>query len=401
MPTPAPGMLRVTADRRYRRGWVLLTHPPSHSGTAEPIVEGVTGTGGGITLSIELWRATIANALVEDISAYLYAGEVSYNSDRAIKHEGIFHLRDASVVSPYADYLAVFMNRAYDDGTTAERDQLGLYATKAPPGTRTLERAEGIYTGADLTSVLARYAFDDAYNVAASTNYVTAVTTIMALAGVTRYVLPATTETTASIISFPVGTTYLEACNTLLEAIGYYHLAMTKDGRLTSQPSRNVQYVEPYRTLTDTDLYAPVQTQPTDTTVANVVIVIQDNPNAAALTKTVRNDDTSSPTGTPVIGERTRVEKRSDLATQAAVDALATRLLSEGRTFYQTATLTVLPDPDAMTPHQTVDLDLTGELEIFNGRWWVRTARIGLTPATAGTVIEANRVTDTIEGTLI
>lgn len=362
--------------------------------------QAVPGTGGGITVWFELWRADIDNALVEDISAYMTGGEASFNVDRAIKHEARFDLRDASVVEPYTDYLAVFMNREYDDGSTAQRDQLGLYATKAPPGTRTIERAEGTYTGADLTSVLARYAFDDSYNIAASTNYVTAVTTIMGLAGITRYLIPPDAATTASIVSFKAGTTYLEACNTLLEAIGYYHLAMLPDGRLSSQPSRATQYVEPFRTVTDADQMAPIQTQPTDTTVANVIIVVQDNPNAALLTATRRNDAADSPTSTVNIGTRTRVEVRSDLADQDAVDALADRLASEARSWYQTATLTLLPDPRAVIPFQTVDLSLTGKAEIFSGRWRCRTGRVGFHPNTP-TVIEVNRVTDTVEGRLI
>ncbi len=358
------------------------------------------GSGGGITVDYELWRATIDNALVENITSYFTGGEATYNSDRAIKTEARFDLRDASVVDPYVDYLAVFENAEYDDGTTATRNQLGLYATKAPPGTRTIERAEGTYTGADLTSVLARYAFDDTYNISAGINYVRAVATVMALAGINRYLITPTTLTTAAARSFPIGTTYLEVCNILLNEIGYYHLAMLPDGRLTSQPTRNAEYVEPYRIITDSDLMAPVQTQPTDTTVANVVIVVLDNPNAAPLTKVVRNDDAGSPTSTVNLGTRTRVETRSDLANQDAVDALAERLLSEGRSFYQTATCTLLPNPQALTPHQTVDLALTGKMEMLNGRWRVRFARVGFSPKQP-TVIEINRSTNSITGALV
>jgi hypothetical protein len=235
--------------------------------------------------------------------------------------------------------------------------------------------------------------------VAAATNYVTAVTTIMALAGITRYAITPTTETTAAIVSFPIGTTYLDACNILLDAIGYYNLSMTPDGKLISGPGRSIEYTEPYRTVTDDDLMAPIQTQPTDTTVANIVIVVKDNPNAAPLTATRSNTDADSPTSTVNLGPRTRVEKRSDIADQDAVDALADRLLAEGRTFYQTATLALLPDPDVLTPHQTIELDLTGKAAIFNGHWWVRTAKVGFDEEP--TVLELNRVTDSINGTLI
>lgn len=365
------------------------------------IVSGVQGTGGGITVWFELWRATVANALVEDLTDIFAGGEVSLNLDRAIKSSAVFKVTDPSRVEPYSDYLAVFMNREYDDGSDSERDQLGLFATRVPPSTRTIERADGVYTGEDLTAALARQAFDDAYNIAASTNYVTAVTTILSAAGFSRYQIPATTSTTAAALTFPLGTTKLAACNTLLEAIGYYHLYVTPDGKLASHPTRAVQYVEPFTTLTDDDLMRPVETQPLDTSVANVVIVIKDNPSAAPLTSTQRNDAADSPTSTVNIGELTRIERRSDLADQAAVDALAVRLLSEGRSFYQTAKLSLLPNPDVLMPHQTVDLDLTGEMELLNGRWWVRTVGMGFTPATAGPSLEVNRVTDTIEGSII
>lgn len=365
------------------------------------IAERVRGDGGGITVSHRVYRATIDNALVEDITEIVTGGEVNLNHDRPITTEVTVEVRDASRINPYTDYLAVFQERTYADGRAAQSDQLGLYTVRVPPGTRTIERAEGIYTGHDLTAVLGRYAFTDAYNIAAGTNYGTAVTTILALAGISRHAIAATTTTLASAISFAVGTTYLEACNTLLEAIGYYHLSMTGDGKLTSGPTRDIRYVEPYRTITDDDQMEPITTQPTDTTVANVVIVVQDNFNAEPLTAVRRNDAADSPTSTTNLGTIVRVETRSDLADQDAVDALADRLLAEGRTWYQVARLRLLPDPGVLTPHQTVDLDLTGEAAIFNGKWWIRTARIGFRAASAAPWVEVNRITDTVNGRLI
>lgn len=359
------------------------------------------GTGGGITVWFELWRATIDNVLVEDLSDQLSGGWVDLNHDRAITTQATFEVRDAARVHPYTDYLAVFMNRAYDDGSEAERDQLGLFSVRVPKGTRSVQKGEGVYTGHDLTAVLGRYAFTDTYNIAAGTNYVTAVTTILALAGITRHAIPPTTQTLAGAKSFPLRTTYLEACNELLEAIGYYHLAATPDGRLTSGPTSDIRYVTPYRTLTDADLMSDIDAQVTDTTVANIVIVVQDNFNEAPLTAVRRNDDPDSPSSTVTLGPITRVEVRSNLADQAAVDALADRLMSEGRTWYQVAGWRMLPDPAVLMPHQTVDLVLTGKQAIFSGLWWVRTARIGFDPNGAGPVVECNRVTDTIEGTLI
>lgn len=361
----------------------------------------IPGIGGAIDVWYELWRATIDNGPVEDISDLLDDGWVDLNHDRAITTQATISVKDAARIAPYTDYLAVYQNRAYDDGRDPQRDQLGLFTVRVPKGTRSVEKGEGVYTGHDLTAVLGRYAFDDTYNLAAGTNYVDAVTDILALAGITRHAIPPTAQTLAGDKSYPLRTTYLEACNDLLSAIGYYHLAATPDGRLTSRPTSDIRYVTPYRVLTDDDMMSDIDTQVTDTTVANIVIVVQDNFNDAPLTATRRNDDPDSPSSTVNLGPITRVEVRSNLADQDAVDALADRLLSEGRTWYQVAGWRMLPDPTVLTPHQTVDLVLTGKQAIFNGLWWIRTARIGFDPASAGPVIEANRVTDTIDGRLI
>ncbi len=361
----------------------------------------IPGIGGGITVWFELWRATIDNGLVEDISHLLYGGNVDMNRDRAITTQATFNLKDVSAVDPYTDFLAVFQNVEYDDTGIQEREQLGLFTVRVPSGTRSIERAEGIHAGYDLTSILGRYAFTDAYNVPQGTNYVDAVITLLGMAGITRSAIEATDKVTATPVTFPLGTTYLEACNTLLEAIGYYTLAVTPDGKPTSGPTRDVQYIEPFRTVTDNDLMSTVEMQPTDTSVANIIIVIQDNPNADPLTAIRRNDEPDSPTSTVSLGEIVRVETRSDLADQAAVDALADRLLSESRTFYQVATVRLLPDARVLVPSQTIDLDLTGQLEILNGRWRVRTSSIGFSPEDSGPVLEINRVTDRLRGALI
>lgn len=367
------------------------------------LVPGTTipGAGGGMTVWFELWRATIDNKLIEDVSEYLTGGGVDLNHDRAITTQATFEMSDTSVIRPYVDYLAVFQNVEYDDSGIHERDQLGLFTTRVPNGIRSVERSEGSYVGYDLTATLGRRAFTNVYNVAAGTKYIDAVISILALAGITRYNFEASTQTLSAAITFPVGTTYLEAANQLLEAIGYYYLSCTTDGVPVSMRSRDVQYVEPFRTVTTRDQMQPVTTQPTDTTVANVVVVIQDNPNSPPLTAVRRNDAVDSPSSTVNLGELPRVEVRSNLADQAAVNALADRLLAEGRTWYQVASLRLLPDPRVLTPHQVVELNMEGKLEVFNGRWRVRTASIGFTPDAAGPSLEINRITDTLEGRII
>ncbi len=361
----------------------------------------VTGTGGDIRSWFELWRATIDNVMVEDISRYLNGGSMSMNRDRAVTTQATFPLRDAAVVNPYIDYLAVFQNIVYEDGRAARREQVGLFGIRVPSGTRTVKVAEGVYSGSDISARMNRFAFTDVYNIASGTNYVTAIAAILALGGVTRYDIEPTTKTATTALTFAPGTTYLEAINTLLEAIGYFNLAATPDGKALSRQSLDVKYIEPVATISDTDIIGAIDSQPTDTTVANIVIVIQENPNTAPLYAVRRNDDPSSPTSTVVLGDLVRVESRSNLDGQTATDALADRLLSESRTFYQTASIRLLPNPQVVVPGQTVDLALTGKLAIYNGRWRIRTVSIGFDPAGAGPKLEINRVTDAITGAII
>jgi len=87
--------------------------------------------------------------------------------------------------------------------------------------------------------------------------------------------------------------------------------------------------------------------------------------------------------------------------TQADLDAYAARMLSEYRTFYQVIQFSILPDPDALKAHQVVKLTLTGANEKLNGRWWVRTASMGMQPSNALTVLSCNRITNDLTGGLI
>lgn len=356
---------------------------------------------GPLTYWVELWRASRLNALVEDLTDILDGGGVSMNVDRAVKLEARFPLTDPDALDPYVDFLAPFVNIEYSDGRPAVRQQIGLYGVRVPPGQRSETWATAEYHGRDLTAELARQAFTDTYNIAQGTNVVTAVRTIITDAGFSRHAIVPTSQVLAGDRSFRMGTTKLEACNQLLASIGYYHLYTTGDGKLASQPSRAVQFVEPVLTLTGDDVEGEVETQPLDTTVANVVIVVKDDPAATPLEAVRRNDDLLSPTSTVNIGETVRFESLPDAVDQAAVDAYAERLLSEGRSFYQTAQATIMPNPAVILPHQTVNLALAGEQAILNGLWWLRTAEFGFRAQESKPKIEINRVTDQIKGAII
>ena len=361
--------------------------------------------GGGITMSVELWRATVDNALVEDISEYLVDGSVDLNLDRDIKLAASFTLRNPSVITPYTDYLAPFIRLEFDDGADDVYQQVGLFATKVAPGRYTVEDSVATYEGMDLTSLMATSYYTDVNNIAAGANYVSGTNGIVngiTGAGITRYNIPATTSTTAAAQSFKIGSSRLDKVNTLLDQLGWYHVAMDLDGKISTPGApQNLLSMEPWRELTDSDLLAPPDVQPTGLEIANVVLVINDDPAAAPLSSLATNSDPQSPTSTVSIGRSImRLVTVQGSTTQAALDALAARILAESRTYYRTCKVTILHDPTALVPHQTVRLTLTGEMESLSGLWWIRTASIGLTPDKP-VVMELNQVTsDLVVGTI-
>lgn len=360
---------------------------------ATPIV-----SGGGYTMSVGLWRATIDNALVEEISDQLVDGSITMNLDRAIKLAASFTIRDPGNIAPYTDFLAPFVRLDYDDGRPDVYQQLGLFATKVAPGSYNINDSVATFEGDDLTSVMASSYLTDTANRAAGQNYVTAgIVPAITGIGATRYNLPATTETFPVIQSYPIGMSYLERANLVCDQLGWYHLGMDLDGRISTPGApRNLASMEPWRVLTDADIIGNIDVQPAGQEIANVVLVINDDASAAPLSATATNSDPSSPTSTVAVGRSImRLVKVTGSTTQAALNALAARYLAESRTFYQVLKITILHDPTALVMHQSCRLDLTGEQESLSGLYWIRTASLSLT-VNGATQLELNRVTDNI-----
>jgi hypothetical protein len=359
-------------------------------------------TASGYTVSGSLFVADIDNNIVSDISDYLVSGSIDMNLDRAVKLAATFTLRDPSVVRPYTDFLAPYLRKVFDDGREDEYQQCGLFATKVAPGLYSARDKNATYECADLTSVLANAFYPNGTSNSAATNYATALRTICSNGGISRTNIPNTTTTLPTAQSFGRGTSRLEKANTYLSQLGWYHLGMDLDGRISTPGApQNLASIEPWRTLTNADIVGTIDVQPTGNEIANVVLAINDDPAAAPLKAIATNSDPQSPTSTVSIGRSImRLVKVTGATTQGALDALAARILAESRTYYRTAKLTILHDPTALIMHQVVRLDLTGEWSVLNGKWWVRTASLGLTPDKP-TVLEINQVSDDLTQAVI
>lgn len=375
-----------------------------------PVTESIVASD-GYTVYRELYRCTIDNEILEDISDQFIDGAVDLNLDRAIKLGATFSIRNPSNVIPFSDFLAPYVRFVYDDGRADLVMQCGLFATKVPPATLTENDEVATYEGADLTSVMATSYLVDTINRGAGQNYVTAgIVPAITGIGTTRYNIPATTATFPVIQTYPIGMSFLERANLVCDQLGWYHLGADLDGRISTPGApQTLSSIEPWRTLTNDDLInGMVQVQPSGQDIANVVLVINEDAAAAPLSSIARNDDPSSPTSTvgPADGgmgigrEIMRLVKVQGSTTQAALDALAARYLAESRTYYRIARATILHDPTALQMHQVVQLTLSGRQESLSGKWRVRTASMGFSH-NRPTVLELNQVTDDLTEAVI
>jgi hypothetical protein len=288
-------------------------------------------TGSGYTISAELYRATVDNALVEDISAYLVDGSITMNLDRDIKLTASLTVRSPELVTPYGDYLAPFVRIAYDDGTAEVYQQVGLYTTVTPAGTYGPTDSVGRFACDDLCRVLADDMYTDSSSSNAGTTYTGQIGGTISNAGVSRYGIPASTATLPVAQTWPIKTSRLQKANALLDQLGWYSLGTTLDGRVSTPGApQDLASREPWRTLSDEDVMSMVDVTPSGQRIANVVVVINNDAASAPLSSTARNDDPSSPTSTVAIGrEIMRFETVNGSTTQAALDALAARYLAE------------------------------------------------------------------------
>lgn len=176
--------------------------------------------------------------------------------------------------------------------------------------------------------------FTSRYFVAGGTKYTKAVEDLLRSAGIRKYNVSDAPQTVGQAgIEFKVGTSKLEAINTLLKAMNYTPIWVDADGVYTSYP-----YVSPSNraseyTYEDNEIsviYNGMEEELDLFSVSNVWVVTQSNPEKTPLVSTRTNNSPDSPTSTVNLG-RNIVDFREveDIADQATLDAYTDRIAFE------------------------------------------------------------------------
>lgn len=237
------------------------------------------------------------------------------------------------------DRIQPFMEVRMPDGNWIEFP-LGVFLLSTP--TRH-DETNGIYRDIEAYDgliILDDDKFISRYYIPAGTKYTDAIVDILKSAGIRKYNITDKADTVKSDIEFAMGTSKLEAVNTLLEAINYTSLWVDANGVFRASP-----YIPPsdraeeywYEDDELSVIYNGIEEELDVFGVPNIWVVTQSNPEKTPLVSTVINNNPDSPTSTVNIG-RNIVDFREveDISDQATLDAYARRIAVEASQVYGT-----------------------------------------------------------------
>lgn len=285
------------------------------------------------------------------------AGHIENNALSQIKRIAKFTIVEDGSINFLSDRIKPCVRLKMPDGGWAEWPQ-GVFLLSSPVrkanASRKVIREVDAY---DQLQVLTDDKVTDRYTVAAGTNYITAVQTLLTNAGITAQNLTATTSVLPTALDWAPGTPKLTIINALLSAINYRSLWFNEAGQAIAQP-----YVSPsvrasdYTYIDDSQSVTfPEVEQGLDLFgVANKWVLVVTEPDQSVITSTYTNSNSASPTSTVNRG-RTIVDFRTDTAPdQVSLDAKVQRLAFEAsqvyeQTNFETAIMPMHSENDVVT----------------------------------------------------
>ena len=180
--------------------------------------------------------------------------------------------------------------------------------------------------------------FTSRYNIPSGTKYTDAVETILRSAGITQISIEGKDDTLGTSMEFAIGTSKLEAVNTLLQSINYTSLWVDANGYFTASPyasptTRGTDYRYEDNELSVT--YNGMEEELDVFGVANVWVLTESNPEKTPKVARKINNNPDSPTSTVNLG-RNIVDFREieDVSSQSSLNALANRIAFEASQVY-------------------------------------------------------------------
>lgn len=257
------------------------------------------------------------------------------NTEASIQRSASLSIIEDGEIDYASERLRPYMRLVTDTGTLIY--PLGVFLMSSPSRQATGGAIKRMVECYDKTQILMDDRFDSRYTVAQGTAYTAAVANIITSAGITHSdVLPSALETETAI-EFATGTSKLEACNQLLDAINYYPLYADSFGYIRSKPYElpDGRSIDAFYATDKASIVQPGAQEELDIFGApNKIVRYLENAERAYLVSSVTNNDPNSKLSTVSRG-RTIVDVAavSDIANQSALDAMVARIMAESKVY--------------------------------------------------------------------
>ena len=271
---------------------------------------------------------------IGDVTA---SGSISFDSNSAIKRVASLSIAEGKEVDYLSDRIKPYM-RLKVAGKMLEFP-MGVFLMSSPS-----RQADAISISKnvecyDKTQILSDDKFDTRHLIRAGENYINAVATIIASAGITNYRLEASPLTLRTDIEFALGTSKLLAINQLLKAINYNELWADSYGciRATQYQQPEGRKIDIYYVPGKESIVVPGGEELLDTFQApNKIIRYLENAESECIKAMVINSDPASKLSTVSRGRTiVDIEAVDDIADQATLEAYTQRVAAEKKIYQQ------------------------------------------------------------------
>ena len=220
----------------------------------------------------------------------------------------------------------------------------------------------------DKCQILKDDKFDSRYRIPAGTNYIGAVSSIISSAGISDSLLTISDKTLAADLEFSLGTSKLEAVNSLLKALNYNNVYADASGRLVAKPYEDplLRSVDAtYSTNSQSIVFDGAEEELDIFDAPNKIIRYLETADRDVIIASVTNDDPLSKLSTVSRG-RTIVDiaSVSDIADEATLMAYTAREAAEAK-IYQKISFdsVVMPNHESLDCLYIInkDLDIQGK----------------------------------------
>lgn len=251
---------------------------------------------------------------------------------------------------------------------------LGIFLMSSPSRKASVGSVGRTIECYDKSQILKDDKFDTRYRITAGTNYIGAVSAIITSAGIDDAILTATSKTLAADLEFPMGTSKLEAVNSLLKALNYNSIYADANGHLVAKPYEDpvTRSVEATFATNKKSITFSGATEELDVFNApNKIVRYLETADRDVMIASVTNTDPLSKLSTVSRG-RTIVDIAavSDIADQATLTAYTQREAAEKKIYqkiiFETA---VMPNHESLDCLYVINKDLGVQGKYIEQAW--------------------------------